>query len=245
MTQGDLSSPYGKCVSNCANFPRSSCIIGGRTLVVAQALCPVSSYNVNGTNYNSGGCTRRCGMVGTGRSSRIVNGDYGPSNETYPSALPCCNTFPGDYCCNYLRMLSPNCAFGRVYGGPSCGVPIRGSEWTFANTGPGRPYGQGPITPYAPTPYYREEKAYMYPYANQFPMNYMAPPLYMRYPSRPPVYRPPVPRPYVASPSDQKPSQFICSCDSGCKQYQDCCSDFQAYCCGNLTNASMGCNFDD
>merc|ERR1712226_1241856 len=195
-------------------------------------------------------------VVGTGRSSRINNGTT-PTNATFTEALPCCNSFPGDYCCNYLRKLSPNCAFGRIPQGPMCGVPVRGTPATLYNTRPPMPYGGafrppfGYPVPYMPTPmpygirqgfYSSPSMFYMRPPS---PMMYQQfrPPVY--YPPPPPMYRPPAyypppppPPPYIAPPIDQKPSPYICSCDFMCVEYMDCCDDFKSYCCSNTSNAS-------
>lgn len=261
LTQGDLYSPYGKCVSNCQNFPAQSCIVGGRTESVANSLCPRTATNPNGTNFNTGTCNRRCGMVGTGRSSRINNGTW-PVGEDLPDnqTLACCRSFPGDYCCNYNKQLSSNCAFGRVPAGPICGVPVRGSPATLYNTRPS--YGYGRPVPYAPyAPYmmppmyyggmYRQYSVYGgYGYGMPAPgfgmygpqvYNLYRPPTY--YPPPPPMYRPPVPMPppYVAPPVDQRPSPFICSCDFQCTTYMDCCDDFKSFCCSNTSNSSA-CN---
>lgn len=268
LTQGDLYTPFGKCVSNCQNFPGQSCIIGGRTESVANNLCPRTPTNPNGTNFNTGTCNRRCGMVGTGRSSRINNGtnptpDNLPDNQT----LACCRSYSGDYCCNYNRQLSSNCAFGRVPGGPICGVPVRGSAQTLYNTRPAYnpygPYGRPPM-PYAPYAPYMTPRPFYYgsagwrqlygmpyggygglPYGTGFygPQAYnpyMPAPFYRPppMPYRPPMPYPPGPPPYVPPPIDQKPSPFVCSCDFTCTQYMDCCDDFKSFCCSNTSNSS-------
>lgn len=268
LTQGDLYTPSGKCVSNCANFPGQSCIIGGRTEATAASLCPRTAANVNGTNFNTGSCgNRRCGMVGTGRSSRINNGTA-PTNATFTNALPCCDAFPGDYCCNYMRELSSNCAFGRIPQGPMCGVPVRGSPSTFYNTRPQQPYYGGYPGMYPPMPYqpympnmmpwgYRQGGFYGGPsvYGGVYPQMslYNLPPSPIMYNSfRPQVYYAPPPMmympppmymapprpPYVANPIDQKPSPYICSCDFKCVEYMDCCDDFKSFCCSNTSNAT-------
>jgi len=253
LTQGDLYTPMGKCVSNCANYPGQSCIIGGRSNATAASLCPRTEDNVNGTNFNTGSCgNRRCGMVGTGRSSRINNGTT-PTNATYDEALPCCNEFPGDHCCNYLRKLSPNCAFGRIPRGPMCGVPVRGTPATLYNTRPPMsPYNRPPPgypVPYLPTPMPYGIRQGFYSSPTMFYMRPPAPIMYQQfrppvyYPPPPPMYRPPVyypppPPPYVAPPIDQRPSPYICSCDFKCVEYMDCCDDFKSYCCSNTSNAS-------
>lgn len=74
LTQGDLYNPMGRCVETCQNFPSASCIIGGLTASTASDRCPLSPSNPNGTQFNTGSCERRCGLIGTGRSSRINNG---------------------------------------------------------------------------------------------------------------------------------------------------------------------------
>lgn len=167
-----MSYVGGSCVSNCQNFPSRSCIIGGRDVETASELCPRTDMNPNGTNFNTGSCMRRCGMVGTGRSDRINNGTS--PNSTQVDPIPCCVEFEGDYCCNYEGKLQPNCAFGRVVGGPVCGVPIRGTStnlYTPQNNpnnrppfypppfyGPARPYYPPPMQwgPPMSMPYYRE-----------------------------------------------------------------------------------------
>jgi len=142
LTQGDHYHTGPRCVQSCRQFPDKSCIVGGVS-PAAISMCPASTTNENGTNYNTGTCQRRCGMVGTGRSSRINNnGNVPPPAPIGHPTTECCTQNPGDFCCDPWMGLAEHCTQGYVVGGPQCGVPKRGSPNTFYNT-----------PPYAPPPY--------------------------------------------------------------------------------------------
>jgi len=141
LTQGDQFNVNPRCVTSCRNFPEKSCIVGGVSPIGAD-LCPNTNANQNGTDYNTGTCERRCGMVGTGRSSRINNN----GNQWEPieghTTTDCCTKYSGDFCCDPYMGLAAHCTAGFVFEGPQCGVPKRGSPNNFFNT-----------APYAPPPY--------------------------------------------------------------------------------------------
>jgi len=133
LTQGDgITTAGGRCVASCEGFPQKSCLPAH----FDAKLCPKHTLWMNGTDYNVGSCERRCGMVGTGRSSRINVGVLAHIGQS-PNATDCCKSQPGDYCCSWDGMLADHCSLGRVNGGPVCGVPISGTPNNFFNTGPG------------------------------------------------------------------------------------------------------------
>lgn len=133
LTQGDgITTAGGRCVASCEGFPQKSCIFPS----FDARMCPKSTTWMNGTDYNVGSCDRRCGMVGTGRSSRLNVGVQAYIAQS-ANATDCCKTQPGDYCCSWDGVLADHCSLGRVSGGPVCGVPISGTPNNFFNTGPG------------------------------------------------------------------------------------------------------------
>lgn len=243
LSQGDLSNNNPRCVVTCDNFPGQGCIIPSD-----GHMCPTTPDH-NGTNYNTGSCNRRCGMVGTGRAAGINNNGNRPFvDPTYAAnitRIACCNDFPGDYCCNDYGALASHCALGRTPGGPICGVPIRGTPnmlpppmnpympyapfspyVPFAPYGPPMmgpgpmPYGPVPFGPYGPSPYG--------PYRSSSVENQkyqlFYPPAPMFYPPMPP------PRP-IPDPVNQPPSPYTCSCDPECmSKYDDCCTDYVSLC---------------
>lgn len=143
LTQGDRYNVQPRCVTSCKNFEEKSCIVGG--LPGSTNQCPKTNDNVNGTQYNTGTCKSRCGMVGHGRSSRINNNGnvFGGLPGSDENTTPCCIASPGDFCCNPWKGIADHCSPGYVLGGPQCGVPLRGSPQNFFNT-----------APYSPPPYY-------------------------------------------------------------------------------------------
>jgi len=122
----------GRCVATCETFPEKSCILPH----ASGSMCPMHNGWKNGTDYNVGSCERRCGMTGTGRSSRI---NVGMMAHTTPSNMttPCCAEQPNDYCCSWDGTLADHCGTGRANNGPVCGVPISGTPNNFFNSGPG------------------------------------------------------------------------------------------------------------
>jgi len=145
LSQGDVLDQRPRCVRQCQDFPEQSCILPHPD----ARLCPRSVDFPNGTNYNTGTCRRRCGLVGTGRSDRInmdgnnpcVSDDAGNSfcddrDLLLANATACCSEVQGDFCCNTLLQLADHCSFGRIPGGPMCGVPIAGQPSNFFNTAP-------------------------------------------------------------------------------------------------------------
>lgn len=142
LSQGDVLDRQPRCIRQCADYPDSSCIQPH----ITAYLCPRSIDNPNGTNYNTGNCQRRCGLVGTGRSSGInmdgnnpcidVAGNPCLEPDFYANATECCSQIRGDFCCNNWGQLADHCSFGRQPGGPMCGVPISGQPQNFFNTAP-------------------------------------------------------------------------------------------------------------
>ena len=137
LTQGDRYNAMPHCVTSCRNFHEKSCIVGG--LPGSTFQCPATAANVNGTQYNTGTCARRCGMAGHGRSSRINNNGNQFEYLLGATATPCCTVSPGDYCCSPWGEVADHCNVGFVPGGPQCGVPVRGSPNNFFNTAPYSP----------------------------------------------------------------------------------------------------------
>lgn len=162
LSQGDHYNPNPRCVQSCDNFPEKSCIPPN---LVRE--CPYNATSGIGRKYNTGSCVRRCGLVGTGRSSRITNSGILPPNPGNINTTACCRSNGGDYCCDDWQGLARHCNLGYVPGGPQCGVPIRGTPNNFFNS---PPYG---IPPY-----------------------YVNPNLPMPSPYMPPMYQAPWPQPY-------------------------------------------------
>jgi len=139
LSQGDILDQTPRCVRQCQDFPEQSCILPHPD----ARLCPRSVQWPNGTNYNTGSCRRRCGLVGTGRSDRINMDGNNPcvaelcdSEGIIANATTCCAQVQGDFCCNTLLQLADHCSMGRIPGGPMCGVPIAGQPSNFFNTAP-------------------------------------------------------------------------------------------------------------
>lgn len=150
LTQGDEFHAGGRCVRSCQTFGDKSCILPERA-----AECPLTSSWLNGTNYNTGTCDRRCGMTGTGRSSRINNGMQNYLTEPSEDATECCKDVDGDYCCAFDLTIAVHCRVGRVPHGPLCGTPLSGTPNNFFNSGPGTiPPSMGALqsTLYRPPP---------------------------------------------------------------------------------------------
>merc|ERR1719158_179721 len=148
LTQGDRYNIQPRCVTSCRHFPEKSCIVGGVS-PTGTMMCPNNNDNQNGTNYNTGTCDRRCGMVGTGRSSRINNNGNSFNPLTGHETTECCREYPGDFCCDPWEGLAEHCTPGYVRGGPQCGIPKRGSPNNFFNT---HPYAPPPPSPPPPPP---------------------------------------------------------------------------------------------
>jgi len=250
LSQGDLSSQQPRCVSNCYNFPEKSCIIPSDGL-----WCPKSPGSPNGTNYNTGSCDRRCGLVGTGRSSRITNNGGTVNLFNTTTATACCNKYPGDYCCDAYGSRAANCAPGATQS-TICGVPIRGTPNNLYNE-PEMPYGGYGMPGYGNgMPGYGMPGYGMNPYQMPFNPYGMAPMPFMPMPMGPyGMYRSAAerdavaedknlyfaPQPFFYPPAapmapppppkmDQEPTRFVCSCDAGCEALDDCCSDYAAKC---------------
>lgn len=153
LSQGYELDATPMCVRSCTDFPQKSCILPHAN----GNQCPRAPWNPDGTNYNVGNCQRRCGNVGTGRSSGInVMGNFpnfynsgswtGGDGYTamddeaafnaFENGTICCQDLPGDFCCDDYYQLAQHCQLGRVPGGPACGVPISGTPNTFFNTAP-------------------------------------------------------------------------------------------------------------
>jgi hypothetical protein len=170
LSQGDLDNQTPRCVQSCDNFPGKSCIMRFGSEAESVRRCPYSNNatygSVNGTWYNTGTCNRRCGLVGTGRSSRINNqANFPVSNATIAAdAIQCCKDYMGDHCCDNYGRLASHCQNGRVPQGPLCGVPIRGTPNNFFNEPPpmygppppmmGPYFGPGPMMGPPPMPFF-------------------------------------------------------------------------------------------
>jgi hypothetical protein len=123
----------GRCVATCATFPEKSCILPHDD----AKMCPKTTTWTDGTDYNVGTCDRRCGMTGTGRSSRINQGMEAHIAQS-ADATDCCKATPNDYCCAWDGTLAVHCSLGRLNNNsPLCGVPISGTPNNFFNTPPG------------------------------------------------------------------------------------------------------------
>lgn len=246
LSQGDAYNVAPRCVQNCDNFPDKSCIGPNRVME-----CPYNATSGTGRKYNTGNCVRRCGLTGTGRSSRITNDGLPPPANATINKTACCGTFGGDYCCDSWGATARHCTLGYVLGGPQCGIPIRGTPNNYFNTPPYQippvyqnPFYRPPVQqqpwPMPYIPYWRSgasdsevksateqkmalenKKQFFYP-----PMPFVP---YMPGPVWNPYRRPVVPqRPIV--PLDQQPSPYICSCDVSCGTYNDCCEDYADNC---------------
>jgi hypothetical protein len=128
LTQGDLYTPLGKCVTRCDHFPGRSCIIGKQTVDRAEQLCPFNTDNPRGANFSTGTCLTRCGLIGTGRSDRINNGTD-PTIYLYNTTLSSACGFLGGAFANNKTIEDISfsachdlCDSDRVCGGYSHGV---------------------------------------------------------------------------------------------------------------------------
>jgi hypothetical protein len=255
LSQGSLANNAPRCVANCRNFPDRSCILPSD-----GTLCPRSDANPNGTVVNTGTCDRRCGKIGTGRSSGINNNGNMPVHSQAEDATECCKEYPGDYCCDAWGHRAAHCTYGQNPGqGSLCGVPVRGTPNTLYNSvtpyGPSpNPYAHGgpgyfnpfprPM-PYGPRPYGFAPRPYggMYGFRSgeddvtrdaeeENKQLFFQPAPYFRAPYGP---RPYGPRPNIV---DQPPSPFVCSCDEDCTKHDDCCADYEKYCHSETTEES-------
>lgn len=239
LTQGDLYNVNPRCMADCSFFPGASCVLPGDTLS-----CPRSDANPEGLVINTGTCAGRCGMVGTGRSSRITN-NGNKVEWVSPSATGCCKSNQGDFCCDITGVIANHCVVGRPPSGqPLCGIPVRGTENNFFNSPPPPPpmWARPPMwggmwggTPWFPSfGFYRS-------YGQTGDENREAAELEDNernffYSPSPFGWRPDIPRP---APTDQQFSEFICSCDSLSAPYDetsdvyfynDRCSDYDNFC---------------
>jgi len=271
LSQGDAYNPAPRCVQTCDNFPDKSCIPPDLVLE-----CPYNATTGQGRNYNTGSCVRRCGYVGTGRSSRITNDGLLPPTPSGINKTACCTSYGGDFCCDDWGALARHCSVGYVPNGPQCGVPIRGTPNNYYNSPPGYPpaqyqnpnlpgYGQqGYQQPWGPQPYYQPPQQQWYqpfwpqpqfPYYREMAKGLEGEELktasdefksledekWYYYTPQPQFYQPwgaprwsPFQRPvYPAAPTvplDQLPSPYICSCDSECGTFNDCCQNYADQC---------------